>query len=87
MIFKSYEISKLNLKKNKFILFYGENEGLKNEIKINLLGGKKITSKYEETEIINKSDKFFEGLISSSFFENEKIIIITRVTDKLFKCI
>ena len=87
MIFKSYEISKLNLKKNKFILFNGKNEGLKNEIKINLLGGKKITSKYEETEIINKPDKFFEGLISSSFFENEKIIIITRVTDKLFKVI
>jgi len=32
MIIKSYEIKKINLKKNKFILFYGKNEGHKNEL-------------------------------------------------------
>ena len=87
MQIKYYEISKLNLNENKFILFYGKNEGLKNQTKNNLLGNKKVTSKYEESEISNKPDEFFESLISSSLFENEKIIIIRRVTDKLFKII
>ena len=87
MIFKSYEISKLNLDKNKFILFHGKNEGLKNQIKINLLGNKKVTSKYEEIEIINKPEEFLESLTSNSLFESEKIIIITRVSDKIFKII
>ena len=31
MIIKSYEIKKINLEINRFILFYGKNEGLKNE--------------------------------------------------------
>ena len=31
MIVKSFDIKKINLSKNKFILFYGKNEGLKNE--------------------------------------------------------
>ena len=31
MIIKSFEINKINLKKNKFFLFYGKNEGLKNK--------------------------------------------------------
>ena len=31
MIVKSFEIKRINLNKNKFILFYGKNEGLKNE--------------------------------------------------------
>ena len=29
MIIKNYEINKINFKKNKIILFYGENEGFK----------------------------------------------------------
>ena len=31
MIIKSYEIKKINLENNQFVLFYGKNEGLKNE--------------------------------------------------------
>ena len=31
MIKKSYEIEKINFKESKFLLFYGKNEGLKNE--------------------------------------------------------
>ena len=37
MILKSYEINKINIKKNKYILFYGQNEGAKK---------KKINKKY-----------------------------------------
>ena len=32
MIQKAFEINKINLKKYNFYLFYGENEGYKNEI-------------------------------------------------------
>ena len=31
MIVKSFELNKVNLKKNNFFLFYGENEGYKNQ--------------------------------------------------------
>ena len=40
MIIKSYELNKINFKKKKFILFYGKNEGLKNESTNNLLKNK-----------------------------------------------
>ena len=87
MIIKSYETRKINIKNNSCILLYGKNEGLKNQIKIDLLKNKKITSNYEENEIINNSNIFFENINSKSLFENEKIIIVKRVTDKIFKII
>ena len=87
MIIKSYELNKINLKKKKFILFYGKNEGLKNESTNNLLKNKETISKYEEKEILENTDIFFENIFSKSLFENEKIIIIRRVTDKILKVI
>ena len=85
MIFKSYETNKINIDKNSFILLYGKNEGLKNQTKKNILKNKNITSSYEENEIINNSNIFFENINSKSLFENEKIINVKRVTDKIFK--
>ena len=41
MILKSYEINKINLNKNKIILFYGKNEGLKKERNKNYFKKKK----------------------------------------------
>ena len=32
MIIKNYEITKINLEKNRFFLLYGDNEGFKNEV-------------------------------------------------------
>ena len=87
MIIKSYELNKINLKKKKFILFYGKNEGLKNESTNNLLKNKETISKYEEKEILENTNIFFENIFSKSLFENEKIIIIKRVTDKILKVI
>ena len=87
MIIKSYELNKINFKKKKFILFYGKNEGLKNESTNNLLKNKETISKYEEKEILENTDIFFENIFSKSLFENEKIIIIRRVTDKILKVI
>ncbi len=85
MIIKNFEIDKINLIKNPFVLLYGKNEGLKNQIKNKLLKNKTITSKYEEREIIDNADNFIESLYTKSLFENEKLIIVSRATDKVFK--
>ena len=87
MIIKSFEIKKINIKKNSIILLYGKNEGLKNQIKSSLLVNKVISSNYEESEILSKPDEFFETISSKSFFEEEKIIFISRVTDKICEII
>lgn len=87
MIIKSFELNKLNFDQNKLILFYGKNEGLKNESTNNLLKNKETTIKYEEKEILENTNIFLENIFSKSLFENEKIIIIKRVTDKILKVI
>ena len=87
MIIKSYELNKINFDQNKLILFYGKNEGLKNDSTNNLLKNKENISKYEEKEILENTNIFLENVFSKSLFENEKIIIIKRVTDKILKII
>ena len=85
MIIKSFELNKINLKKHNSFLLYGENEGFKNQVIENEF--KKYYSKktfyYEESEILNNKDNFFDEILSKSFFENEKLIIINRSTDKI----
>ena len=87
MIIKSYEIKKIDIDKNKFILFYGKNEGLKNEAIKNLIKNKKKVLSYEEKEILESSDLFLEDILTKSLFENEKIIIIKRASDKILEII
>ena len=87
MIIKSYELNKLNFDQNKIILFYGKNEGLKNDSTNNLLKNKENIAKYEEKEVLENTNIFLENVFSKSLFENEKIIIIKRVTDKISKII
>ena len=85
MIIKSFELNKIDLKKNNFFLFYGENEGLKKEIiESNFKNNyPKKTFYYDESEVLNNKSNFFEEILSKSFFENEKLIIINRSTDKI----
>ena len=85
MIIKSFEVNKLNLNKNPFVLLYGKNDGLKKEIKKNILKNKIITSNYEEKEIIDNFNNFIEELNTKSLFEDEKLIIINRASDKILK--
>ena len=85
MIIKNFEIKKVDLNKNPFVLLYGKNEELKNQIKIELLKNKSITSNYEEREILDNADQFIETLVTKSLFESEKLIIINRASDKLLK--
>ena len=71
MIFKSYEINKINLNINQLILFYGKNEGLKNEAFNILIKNKKNISNYEEKEILDNENVFIENILSKSLFEEE----------------
>ncbi len=85
MIQKAFEINKINLNKYNFYLFYGENEGYKNEIiknKFEKLYSNKVC-KYDEKEILEKKGEFFNSILTKSFFENDKLIIISRATDKI----
>ena len=85
MIIKSYEVSKIDLKKNFFFLFYGENEGYKKQIieeKFRKIYIENIYT-YEENEILQNQESFFNTILTKSFFENEKLIIINRATDKI----
>ena len=88
MICKFYEVGKYKEKVN-FYLFYGENEGQKSEtIESNFNNfTKESTYKYYEKDIIQNKQLFFENIFSKSFFENEKLIIISEVTDKILNLI
>ena len=87
MIIKSFEINKINFDQNKLVLFYGKNEGFKNEATNNLIKEKDEITKYEEKEVLENINDFIESILSKSLFESEKIIIIKRVTDKILKII
>ena len=78
---------KLNLIKINLVLLYGKNNGFKSEVTNNLLKDKIEIKKYEEKEILENTNIFLENIFSKSLFENEKIIIIKRVTDKILKII
>ena len=85
MIIKFFEVEKVDLKTKQFFLLYGENQGLKNEI-IEKKFKKNYSSNtynYEENDILNNKENFFNTILSKSFFENEKLIIINRASDKL----
>jgi len=87
MILKSYDVHKINLKTNCLLLFYGKNEGFKNEATNNLIKNKNEIARYEEKEILENINNFIESIISKSLFESEKTIIIKRATDKIIKVI
>ena len=88
MISKYYEIEKFKNKTNYF-LFYGENEGQKQDVIQSSFSQftKENTYKYSEKDVIENKQIFFENVYSKSFFENEKLIIISDVSDKILNLI
>ena len=87
MILKSFEIKKINLNVTRLILFYGKNEGLKNEALEILIKNKNNISNYDEKEVLDNENNFIENILSKSLFEQNKIIVIKRATDKILKII
>ena len=85
MILKSFELNKIKLNNYKFYLFYGDNEGLKEETIKNLFKKNYLNKiyRYEEKEILDNTINFFNTILTRSFFDNEKLIIINRTTDKI----
>ena len=93
MIIKSYEVKKNNalFLKYNFLLLYGENNGLKKDIKnfiISQLKNKnkniEIISLYEN-EVLDNEDIFFNTIYSGSLFSQNKILIVNEATDKIIK--
>jgi len=88
MICKHFEIKNFS-KKTSLFLLYGENIGLiEDTINENL---KPIFSKnvynYDELELLNNRKELHEKVFNKSFFENDKLIIINRTTDKILSLI
>ena len=85
MITKYFEIEKINILNNYVFLFYGENEGLKDNIVKNQFEKNYQDNiyRYDEIEILNNREQFIVGLFSKSFFEDKKLIVVSRVTDKI----
>jgi DNA polymerase-3 subunit delta len=87
VIIKSYEIEKINASKNRLVLFYGKNDGLKNEAIEILNKNKNNITNYEEKEILDNENNFIETILSKSLFDPQKFIVIKRATDKILKII
>ena len=89
MILKTFELKKIKLNSYRFFLIYGNNKGFIEEIIEDNL--KPILFEniynYDENEILQNSDNFKEDILSRSFFDDKKLIIISRATDKIFKII
>jgi|TARA_B110000027_G_scaffold69392_1_gene74202 DNA polymerase-3 subunit delta len=85
MILKSFELNKLKLNDYNFFLFYGENEGLKDETIKNLFEKNYLDKiqRYEEKEILDNLNNFFNSVLTKSFFDNKKLIVVNRITDKI----
>ena len=60
MIIKAYEHEKIKKTNNKIFLFYGENNGFKNQVvqKVFFEKFKGSIERYEENEILNNYDNF-----------------------------
>ena len=83
MILKTFNLDK-NIN-SKIFLFHGVNDGQKDEIienKFIPIFGDNVF-KYYEKEILSNIENFYNQILSKSFFENEKLIIIKDASDKI----
>ena len=87
MILKTFELSKIK-DETIFYLLYGKNDGLKSEC-IDKILNKSIGKvyNYDEKQIKDEIETFYENILSGSLFEDNKIIIINRATDKIYEII
>ena len=82
MILKSYEVNKISNKNNRLILFYGKNEGLKNETLSILSKNESNIQNYEEKEILENENNFIENILSQSLFEKKNLLLLKELQTK-----
>ena len=84
MILKTQDLAK-NINQCKIFLFHGVNEGFKEEIIKNTFETiyENNLFKYYEKEVISNLENFYNDILSESFFEKKKLIIIKDATDKI----
>ncbi len=88
MILKNFEINNIDINKYNFILLHGENEGAKKETLLKIVShNNKKTHKYDEKEILENKDEFFNKILSKSLFDDQVIYIINRSTNKILNVI
>jgi len=88
MIVKNYESKKIDIKLNKFFLLNGDNDGAKEDFIKSILKEKYINSEiYFENEILNNLENFYSSISTKSFFDDEKIIIIKKSTNKILNLV
>ena len=87
MIIRHFELKKFNKKSYNLILFHGKNEGLQKEVLsenfINNFDG--IVNKYDESDFIYNFETILSEILNKSLFDDSKIIIVSRVSDKILK--
>ncbi len=88
MILKFYELNKINVLNQKIFLFYGNNEGLKKEEILKIYSkSKKKLFKFDEKQILENTESFFNEVYSGSLFDNEKFIVINYASEKILNII
>ena len=89
MIIKAFEFKKIDILKYNFYLFYGENEGYKSQVikDIFVKNHKENIERFDESEILNNFESFISNQINKSFFDESKLIFISRVSEKIIKLI
>ncbi len=85
MILKSFEEKKIDLANQKIHLLYGENRGQINDFIKNIFrkNFKDEVFIYDEVDVIKNENLVYEKLQTKSFFDEKKLIIINRSTDKI----
>ena len=87
MIIKSFETNKIDVDKDKIILMYGKNEGLKKQLTDKLTSKFNDIETYEEKEILDNSNNFLENILNKSLFSEKQVFLIKRASDKIYKII
>ena len=89
MIIKFYELIKIDKNKFHIFLLYGKNEGLQNQtLKENfIINLKGEVLKYDEQEFIVNYENIASEILTKSLFKDEKLIIISRASDKILRYI
>ena len=90
MNYKSYLVEQnINILKNNILLFYGENLGLKNDLKKKLMlnNSNAVVVRLTQEELLRNQNYFIENLLNMSLFSEEKIYFIEQVNDKILELI